>query len=144
MAKVATTIWDKNGNAKAGYIENGKTYYNNGTRISVGSKVIDNSGREWVMGDNGGTETGNNYSSRGNQGAYKGNTYGETSDSYDGHDYILDARSQIEKANAESIRQQEIALQASINQEVGQINAQRPAIEQRYGKANTKAERRKA
>jgi hypothetical protein len=45
------------------YIENGQTYFGNGTRIGEGTTVIDDSGREWVKGpgSGGGTLTGNNF-----------------------------------------------------------------------------------
>lgn len=54
--------YDKTGQAISGaYIENGQTYIGNGTRIAEGTKVIDDSGREWVKGSgaSGGTLTGN-------------------------------------------------------------------------------------
>ena len=59
--KTPTTIWDSNGSATVGYIQDGKTYYNDGSRIKEGSTVIDSSGVEWRMENGQGVRTGQNY-----------------------------------------------------------------------------------
>lgn len=57
--KTKTVITNKDGTQSSGYISNGKTYYDNGTRIGAGASVTDNSGKQWTMGADGtGTFTG--------------------------------------------------------------------------------------
>jgi len=63
MARTPVYAYDKTGKPIQGaYIENGRTYFGNGTPISVGTRVVDSSGREWVKTSGGGGElTGVNY-----------------------------------------------------------------------------------
>lgn len=50
MAKYDTTITKKDGSKVAGYIEDGKSYYNDGTSISAGDSVVDAQGKTWTKG----------------------------------------------------------------------------------------------
>jgi len=48
---VVRTIYKADGTTAQGYIQNGKTYYTNGTPIQNGDAVIDDNGKKWVKGD---------------------------------------------------------------------------------------------
>jgi hypothetical protein len=121
MAKTPTTIWDPDGSAKQGYIDNGKTYYSDGSRIKTGATVIDNSGRQWKMTDSGGVATG-----------YQANSPSKVQTSptsyYD--DYL--------KQQQQLIRQQEEAArkaeQERINQAVSANNAYIPQVQEQSDK----------
>jgi hypothetical protein len=121
MAKTPTTIWDPDGSAKQGYIDNGKTYYSDGSRIKTGATVIDSSGRQWKMTDPGGVATG-----------YQANSPSKVQTSptsyYD--DYL--------KQQQQLIRQQEEAArkaeQERINQAVSANNAYIPQVQEQSDK----------
>ena len=57
--RTSTTVYDPNGNALTGYIEEGKTYLDDGSRIGDGYSVVDTSGRIWKMENGSGTLSGN-------------------------------------------------------------------------------------
>ncbi len=50
MAKYKTTITEKDGTKKSGYIENGRSYYDDGKEINAGASVTDSSGKTWTKG----------------------------------------------------------------------------------------------
>lgn len=50
MAKYKTTITEKDGTKSSGYIENGKSYYDNGKEINSGASVTDSTGKTWTKG----------------------------------------------------------------------------------------------
>lgn len=50
MAKYKTTITKKDGTKASGYIENGRSYYDDGTSISTGDSVVDSTGKKWTKG----------------------------------------------------------------------------------------------
>lgn len=50
MAKYNTTVTKKDGSKVSGYIEDGKSYYDNGTAISAGDSVVDAQGKTWTKG----------------------------------------------------------------------------------------------
>ena len=50
--KYYTTVTDKDGSSKVGYIQDGSSYYANGTSIKPGSSVVDSTGKTWTKGDN--------------------------------------------------------------------------------------------
>lgn len=50
MAKYKTTITEKDGTKSSGYIENGRSYYDNGKEINAGASVTDSSGKTWTKG----------------------------------------------------------------------------------------------
>lgn len=58
MAKYKTTITEKDGTKSSGYIENGRSYYDNGKEINAGASVTDAQGKTWTKG--GTTSTTNN------------------------------------------------------------------------------------
>ena len=83
--KTPTTIYDSDGTARSGYIQNGITYYSDGSRISEGSTVTDNSGREWKMTNGSGVLTGTNYGLQGRDydtGGGSSNAYSDAVDDY--------------------------------------------------------------
>jgi hypothetical protein len=123
--KTPTTITGANGTKQQGYIDNGKTYYSNGSRIENGATVTDNSGREWKMTSNGGVATGNNYSISGNQGAYKGNAGGSSGGS---SNYYNQYQSLLDK----QLKAQQDAIDKQTQTTVNSINAYKPKVEQSY------------
>jgi hypothetical protein len=58
MAKYKTTITEKDGTKSSGYIENGRSYYDNGKEINAGASATDAQGKTWTKG--GTTSTTNN------------------------------------------------------------------------------------
>lgn len=58
MARYKTTITEKDGTKSSGYIENGRSYYDNGKEINAGASVTDAQGKTWTKG--GTTSTTNN------------------------------------------------------------------------------------
>ena len=48
MSRYNTTITDKDGSKKSGYIVDGTSFYSDGTRISEGSSVVDAYGKTWT------------------------------------------------------------------------------------------------
>lgn len=46
-----TTVYTPEGNAVSGYIQDGKTYLSDGTRIGEGYTSVDKSGRYWSIKD---------------------------------------------------------------------------------------------
>ena len=50
MARYNTTVTKKDGTKVSGYIEDGKSYYDNGTSISAGDSVVDAQGKTWTKG----------------------------------------------------------------------------------------------
>ena len=50
MARYKTTITEKDGTKSSGYIENGRSYYDNGKEINVGASITDSSGKTWTKG----------------------------------------------------------------------------------------------
>lgn len=50
MARYNTTVTKKDGSKVAGYIEDGRSYYDNGTAISAGDSVVDAQGKTWTKG----------------------------------------------------------------------------------------------
>lgn len=58
MARYKTTITEKDGTKSSGYIENGRSYYDNGKEINAGASVVDAQGKTWTKG--GSTSTSSN------------------------------------------------------------------------------------
>lgn len=50
MAKYKTTVTEKDGTKTSGYIENGRSYYDNGKEINAGASVKDSTGKTWTKG----------------------------------------------------------------------------------------------
>lgn len=50
MAKYKTTVTEKDGTKASGYIENGKSYYDDGREINAGASVVDSTGKTWTKG----------------------------------------------------------------------------------------------
>jgi hypothetical protein len=49
-SKYYTTVTESNGTKSDGYIQDGVSYYNNGTPINAGASVVDSTGKTWVKG----------------------------------------------------------------------------------------------
>lgn len=121
MAKTPTTIWDPDGSAKQGYIDNGKTYYSDGSRIKSGSTVIDSSGKQWKMTDSGGVQTG-----------YQANSPSKVQTSPTSYyDNYLKQQQQLVKQQEEAARKAE---QERINQAVSANNAYIPQVQEQSNK----------
>ena len=58
-----TTVTKKDGTTASGYIEDGKSYYSDGTRIGAGDSVVDSTGKVWTMGGGSGSSPDNSLSS---------------------------------------------------------------------------------
>ena len=56
--RYTTTVTRKDGTTASGYIENGKSCYSDGTRISAGDSVTDAQGKVWTMGENSDPDAG--------------------------------------------------------------------------------------
>jgi len=125
VARTPVYAYDKTGKAISGaYIENGRTYFGNGTPISKGTKVVDNSGREWVKTKTGGELTGVNY------GVGKGNTRNSGGRSI-GSTGAITASDYYTKA----LEEQQRAIQERINAAVEANNAYIPQIQQQSRQA---------
>jgi hypothetical protein len=121
MAKTPTTIWDPDGSAKQGYIDNGKTYYSDGSRIKTGATVIDSSGRQWKMTDSGGVATG-----------YQANSPSKVQTSPTSYyDNYLKQQQQLIRQQEEAARKAE---QERINQAVSANNAYIPQVQEQSDK----------
>lgn len=55
-----TTVTKKDGTTASGYIEDGKSYYSDGTRIGAGDSVVDSTGKVWTMGGGSGSASPSN------------------------------------------------------------------------------------
>lgn len=121
MAKTPTTIWDPDGSAKQGYIDNGKTYYSDGSRIKTGATVIDNSGKQWKMTESGGVATG-----------YQANSPSKVQTSPTSYyDSYLKQQQQLIRQQEEAARKAE---QERINQAVSANNAYIPQVQEQSDK----------
>ena len=120
MAKTPTTIWDPDGSAKQGYIDNGKTYYSDGSRIKTGATVIDSSGKQWKMTDSGGVETG-----------YRPDSPAKYTSSTSYYDNYLKQQQQLIRQQEEAARKAE---QERINQAVSANNAYIPQVQEQSDK----------
>ena len=49
-SKYYTTVTESNGTKSDGYIQDGVSYYSNGTPINAGASVVDSTGKTWVKG----------------------------------------------------------------------------------------------
>ena len=47
-----TTVTESNGSKSNGYIQDGVSYYTNGTPINTGASVTDSTGKTWTKGGN--------------------------------------------------------------------------------------------
>ncbi len=122
--KTPTTIYDPDGTGRSGYIQGGQTYYDDGSRISVGSTVTDNSGREWKMTESGGVATGNVYGLQGNARNTGGNRSIGRTGAITASDYYTKA-----------LEEQQRAIQERTNQAVEANNAYIPQINQQSKQA---------
>lgn len=140
VSRTPTTVYNPDGSTSQGYIQNGATYYNDGSRISEGAKVIDNSGKEWVMQNGQGVLTGNNYDTQ-------KNLYGvppATSSAYleepveeiNPYDNLYSIYEQ--KAQA-ALKAQQEALRQGINNSVMQLEGQKASVNSGYEDAARQA-----
>lgn len=106
-----TTVTKKNGTTASGYIEDGKSYYSDGTRISAGDSVVDAQGKVWTMGGSSDTNK---------------NTYQlkDETNPYDAY---------AERLQKEYAKQQELIEEKNrlaVEQGVNRLNAQKTNINQ--------------
>lgn len=113
-----TTVYTPEGNAVSGYIQDGKTYLSDGTRIGEGYTSVDKSGRYWTIKDGKGVEVGN--LSDGVDVARLGQSdYAKTYDD-------LERRQQ--EAYDNILAQKQAATDASIKQSVNSLESQKVGI----------------
>ena len=122
-SKYKTTVTESNGSTSSGYIENGKSYYDNGKEINAGASVVDSTGKTWTKGgDPDANLSVDEYLSK--YGAAQGN-YGTTNNPYvQNEDYYKkayeDLEAQIREQNRLAVEQGTNRLQAqksNVNQE---------------------------
>ena len=117
-SKTSTFVYSPTGTVQQGYIQGGKTYLNDGTRISDGYSSIDSSGNVWTLENGTGVKKGNinegyNPASTANA-AYQ--TQLEQQSAYENQLKQLQAKEEAAaEAQAEAQRQQIAANKQSIN-----------------------------
>ncbi len=113
-----TTVTKKNGTTASGYIEDGKSYYSDGTRISVGDSVVDAQGKVWTME---GSSDGVSNSTNINKNTYQSEDETNPYDAY------------AERLQKEYAKQQELIEEKNrlaVEQGVNRLNAQKTNINQ--------------
>lgn len=127
-----TTVTESNGNKSSGYIENGKSYYDNGQEINKGASVVDSTGKTWVKGGDpdagltmdeylakygvsGGSSSNNRYGDMGDELAY--NPYEEA---------YRESQRRYEELEAQIREQNRLAVEQGTNR----LNAQKSNINQ--------------
>lgn len=130
--KYYTTVTESNGSKSEGYIQDGVSYYNNGTPINAGASVVDSTGKTWVKGGDpdagltideyrakygvsGGSSSNNRYGDMGDELEY--NPYAEQMDYY---------RKAYEDLEAQIREQNRLAVEQGTNR----LNAQKSNINQ--------------
>lgn len=140
MARYKTTITEKDGTKSSGYIENGRSYYDNGKEINAGASVTDAQGKTWTKG--GTTSTTNNKQSeidminaaiRQNNSSSGGSSYkqsyGDMGDKIQTNPYedeIDRIREAYERQQNQIREQNRIAVEQGTNR----LNAQKDTINQ--------------
>lgn len=136
--KTKTTITNSNGSQSGGYISNGQTYYDNGSRIGAGSSVTDSSGRQWTMGSDGkGTLTGYAEGSRAVNSNSPGSGNYNTDYGYSGgsaNSYYSDYLDQQQSALREAQRAAEEAARQRTQAAIDTNNAYIPQVNQQTDK----------
>lgn len=131
-SKYYTTVTESNGTKSDGYIQDGVSYYNNGTPINAGASVVDSTGKTWVKGGDpdaglsmdaylskygvsGGSSYKPNYGDMGDEIAY--NPYEEA---------YRESQKRLEEMEAQIREQNRLAVEQGTNR----LNAQKANINQ--------------
>ena len=138
MAKYKTTVTEKDGTTSSGYIENGRSYYDNGKEINAGASVVDAQGKTWTKG--GTTNTSNNAQSEidminaaireNNSNSGNKSNYGSYSTSeitYNPYEDYTDYYKQAYQDLEDKIREQN---RLAVEQGTNRLNAQKDTINQ--------------
>ena len=123
-----TTIYGPDGSLNAGYISNGQTYFQDGTRIADGYSSVDNSGRVWTMRNGQGVLTGNIKDGWGG-----GNGFGNFSGGFD------QGAGEYQSYIDEMRRQEEQAAYARAEAERAAVEASKNSLNQQYNDAARQA-----
>ena len=133
-SKYYTTVTESNGNKSSGYIENGKSYYDDGREINRGASVVDSTGKTWVKGgDPDAGLTMDEYRAKygvsgGSSNSYKPN-YGDMGDELAYNPYeeaYRESQRRLEEMEAQIREQNRLAVQQGTNR----LNAQKSNINQ--------------
>lgn len=122
-----TTVTRKNGSTASGYIEDGKSYYSDGTRISSGDSVVDAQGKVWTMGGtdpDAGLSIDDYLAKYGVSKSNKNNTYESGANPYDA--YAERMKKEYEERQELIERQNRLAVEQGVNR----LNAQKSNINQ--------------
>ena len=132
--KYYTTVTESNGTKSDGYIQDGVSYYNNGTPINAGASVVDSTGKTWVKGgDPDAGLTIDEYRAKygvsgGSSNSYKPN-YGDMGDELEYNPY----EEQYNKLKEAYDRQEELLREQNrlaVEQGTNRLNAQKSNINQ--------------
>ena len=133
-SKYYTTVTESNGTKSDGYIQDGVSYYNNGTPINAGASVVDSTGKTWVKG--GDPDAGlsidaykaKNGVSGASSNSYKPN-YGDMGDEIAYNPYeeaYRESQRRLEEMEAQIREQNRLAVEQGTNR----LNAQKANINQ--------------
>jgi hypothetical protein len=132
--KYYTTVTESNGSKTDGYIQDGVSYYNNGTPINIGASVVDSTGKTWVKGGDpdAGLTMDEYFAKYGVSGAssnsYKPN-YGDMGDELSYNPYeeaYRESQRRLEEMEAQIREQNRLAVEQGTNR----LNAQKSNINQ--------------
>ena len=134
-SKYYTTVTESNGTKSDGYIQDGVSYYANGTPINAGASVVDSTGKTWVKGGDpdAGLTTEEYLSKYGVSGSssnssYKPN-YGDMGDELEYNPYeeaYRESQKRYEELEAQIREQNRLAVEQGTNR----LNAQKSNINQ--------------
>lgn len=133
MSKYKTTVTEKDGTKSSGYIENGRSYYDNGKEINAGASVTDSTGKTWTKG---GTSTNDTSRAASNEvnlinaaiaSNNSGVSKGSNSSSYNPYDAYAE-RLQKEYAKQQDLIDEKNKL--AVEQGINRLNAQKTSINQ--------------
>lgn len=127
-----TTVTESNGNKSSGYIENGKSYYDNGQEVNKGASVVDSTGKTWVKGgDPDAGLTMDEYLAKYgvSGGSSSNNRYGDMGDelAYNPYDEVMDRLQAYKDQQEALIREQN---RRAVEQGTNRLNAQKSNINQ--------------
>ena len=128
--KYYTTITESNGSKSDGYIQDGVSYYNNGTPINIGASVVDSTGKTWVKGgDPDAGLTVEEYFAKYGVSGGSNNRYGDMGDELEYNPYedqMEYYKKAYEDLEAQIREQNRLAVQQGTNR----LNAQKTNINQ--------------
>ena len=121
-----TTVTEKDGSTSSGYIEDGRSYYDDGREINAGASVVDSTGKTWTKGGNVGNSTVDMINA-----AIQKNTYGDLNtervekNPYEDA-YIKSLQSKYDALNEQIAERNRLAVEQGTNR----LNAQKQNINQ--------------